>query len=184
MAAFLKYGLFLNTFLFIMKRYLLPFFALFSLAFFEACNPDEKEPTVALSTPANLVSSDVANAYVALSLKLTKETAGFTPPVAARAFGYFGLALYEAPGGGLTGNQILPAPGRHLRRNPAHAAAAPGLLCTQLVGTTPALLARRIRASSRPSAARPPRRADVPTGMVALHALASEMGRAVVLSLR
>ena len=107
MAAFLKYGLFLNTFLFIMKRYLLPFFALFSLAFFEACNPDEKEPTVALSTPANLVSSDVANAYVALSLKLTKETAGFTPPVAARAFGYFGLALYEATVGGMTGNKSL-----------------------------------------------------------------------------
>ncbi len=28
-----------------------------------------------------------------LSLKLTKETAGFTPPLAAQMFGYVGLAL-------------------------------------------------------------------------------------------
>jgi hypothetical protein len=35
-------------------------------------------------------------AYYQLSLDFTKRTAGFTPPVQARAFGYMGVALYEA----------------------------------------------------------------------------------------
>lgn len=35
-------------------------------------------------------------AYYQLSLDFSKRTAGFTPPVQARAFGYMGLALYEA----------------------------------------------------------------------------------------
>jgi|GEM_PF-247830 len=38
----------------------------------------------------------VPNHYFGYSLKLIKETPGFTPPVAARAFGYMGIALYEA----------------------------------------------------------------------------------------
>lgn len=45
---------------------------------------------------ANTYSSEVANRYFEFSLKLVKETPGFTPPVASRAFGYMGLALYEA----------------------------------------------------------------------------------------
>jgi hypothetical protein len=40
--------------------------------------------------------SQVPNTYFDFSLKLVKETAGFSPPVAARAFGYMGLTLYEA----------------------------------------------------------------------------------------
>src|SRR5689334_4810804 len=35
-------------------------------------------------------------AYYQLSLVFSKRTGGFTPPVQARAFGYMGLALYEA----------------------------------------------------------------------------------------
>ncbi|HEX2779581.1 MAG TPA: vanadium-dependent haloperoxidase [Gemmatimonadaceae bacterium] len=35
-------------------------------------------------------------AYYRLSLDFSKRTAGFTPPVQARAFAYMGLALYEA----------------------------------------------------------------------------------------
>jgi len=35
-------------------------------------------------------------AYYQHSLRFSKATAGFTPPVQARAFGYMGLALYEA----------------------------------------------------------------------------------------
>lgn len=41
-------------------------------------------------------SADVPIAYYDLSLQFSKLTAGFTPPVQARAFGYMGLALYEA----------------------------------------------------------------------------------------
>lgn len=40
-------------------------------------------------------------AYYQLSLVFSKRTAGFTPPVQARAFGYMGLALYEAVLGGM-----------------------------------------------------------------------------------
>ena len=44
---------------------------------------------------ANTYGSDVPNHYFDFSLKLVTETPGFTPPVAARAFGFMGLALYE-----------------------------------------------------------------------------------------
>jgi hypothetical protein len=39
---------------------------------------------------------DVPDAYFDLSRKFTIRTGGFTPPVQARAYGYMGLALYEA----------------------------------------------------------------------------------------
>ena len=41
-------------------------------------------------------SPDVPIAYYNLSLAFTKRTGGFTPPVQSRAYGYMGLALYEA----------------------------------------------------------------------------------------
>ncbi len=46
-------------------------------------------------------SPEIPIAYYNLSLQFTKQTAGFTPPVQARAFGYMGLALYEALVGGM-----------------------------------------------------------------------------------
>ncbi|HJQ54421.1 MAG TPA: vanadium-dependent haloperoxidase [Gemmatimonadaceae bacterium] len=46
-------------------------------------------------------------AYYQLSLEFSKSTAGFTPPVQARAFGYMGLALYEAVIGGMPDNQSV-----------------------------------------------------------------------------
>jgi membrane-associated phospholipid phosphatase len=48
--------------------------------------------------------AEVPNAWFGLFLEMTKTTPGFTPPVAARAFGYDGLALYEsiAPGSTVT----------------------------------------------------------------------------------
>ena len=45
---------------------------------------------------ASQYSSDVAAKYYNLSLTLIKTTPGFSPPVASRALGYTGLALYEA----------------------------------------------------------------------------------------
>lgn len=44
---------------------------------------------------------DVPLAYYQLSLDFSKRTAGFTPPVQARAYAYMGLALYEALVGGM-----------------------------------------------------------------------------------
>lgn len=43
----------------------------------------------------------VPSAYYQLSLDFTRATAGITPPVQARAYGYMGLALYEAVVGGM-----------------------------------------------------------------------------------
>ncbi|HET9635492.1 MAG TPA: vanadium-dependent haloperoxidase [Gemmatimonadaceae bacterium] len=46
-------------------------------------------------------------AYYQLALRFSKQTAGFTPPVQARAFGYMGLALYESVVGGMPDNQSV-----------------------------------------------------------------------------
>lgn len=46
-------------------------------------------------------------AYYQLSLDFSKRTAGFTPPVQARAFGYMGIALYEALVSGMPDNRSI-----------------------------------------------------------------------------
>lgn len=46
-------------------------------------------------------------AYYQLSLVFSKRTGGFTPPVQARAFGYMGLALYEAVIEGMPDHQSV-----------------------------------------------------------------------------
>lgn len=52
-------------------------------------------------------SSEVPLAWFDLQLRLVKTSAGFTPPVASRAFGYSGLALYEAVVNGMPDRQSL-----------------------------------------------------------------------------
>ena len=49
-----------------------------------------------LNPPGNNYRSEVPLAWYSLELKLVKETKGITPPISARAFGYTGIALYEA----------------------------------------------------------------------------------------
>jgi hypothetical protein len=76
--------------------------------------------------PVHAFDAEAATAWFDLSLELVRTTPGFSPPVASRAFGYAGLALYEVlvPGmegyrsltGVLPGLTALPAPGR----NPAY----------------------------------------------------------------
>jgi len=58
-------------------------------------------------SPAQLAAGQVAVDWLALQLKLTKETPGFSPPVAARAFGYAGVALYESVVGGMPSSRSL-----------------------------------------------------------------------------
>ena len=64
------------------------------------------EPTID-NFPANKFSSDIATNWAAVQQILTKTTAGYTPPVAARAYAYGGLVMYEAAVGGLPNNQSL-----------------------------------------------------------------------------
>jgi hypothetical protein len=79
--------------------------ALTILGLVNACKPDES--AFALSTTANEYDAEVALEWMNLTLKLTKETSGYTPPVAARMFGYVGLALYEAVRPGMPGYQTM-----------------------------------------------------------------------------
>ncbi|HRI18712.1 MAG TPA: hypothetical protein PL196_09330, partial [Burkholderiaceae bacterium] len=50
--------------------------------------------------PVGAYSAAVATEWFALALQITQQTPGFSPPVAARALAYVGLALHEsvAPG--------------------------------------------------------------------------------------
>lgn len=56
---------------------------------------------------ANAYDATVPRHYFDFSLKLVKETPGFTPPVAARAFGYMGLSLYESVVPGIPGYKSM-----------------------------------------------------------------------------
>ena len=76
----------------------------------EACRPkpdDMVQPATSFGKSADQYSADVATKWAGLQLKLTKSTAGFTPPVASRAYGYAGLALYEAVVAGVSGGKSL-----------------------------------------------------------------------------
>ena len=73
-----------------MKK-ILPLILLSAVLLFNACKKDEESRPGAAD-----FDSQVAHDFIDLSIKLTKETAGFTPPVAARAYGYLGLTLYES----------------------------------------------------------------------------------------
>jgi hypothetical protein len=80
--------------------------ALVSAFALSACEDDPTSPSTVFPS-ADTYSADVPLAWGELSLTLTKETPGFTPPVASRAFGYLGLALYEALVPGMPGYQSL-----------------------------------------------------------------------------
>lgn len=58
-------------------------------------NDDDVVIEPELNTPAEY-NSEVVVSWFDLIKVLTTETVGYTPPVAARAFGYTGVALYEA----------------------------------------------------------------------------------------
>lgn len=72
----------------------------------QSCTNDDavKQPN---TQDTNAYSSYVVQSWIELTLKLTKETEGFTPPVAARVYGYSGLALYESVRPGMNGYKSL-----------------------------------------------------------------------------
>jgi hypothetical protein len=57
--------------------------------------------------PTKDYSNEVATAWFNLQLQLIPTTQGFTPPVASRALGYSGLALYESVVNGMPDYQSL-----------------------------------------------------------------------------
>ena len=62
-----------------------------------SCSPDSDNDIIQPESvsPAQY-NSDVVVSWFNLIKVLTTETAGYTPPVAERAFGYTGIALYES----------------------------------------------------------------------------------------
>jgi hypothetical protein len=84
----------------------------FMLVFVHACRVQPVDPTQpGTGSPtgktADQYSADVAIQWASLQLKITKSTAGFSPTVAARAYGYAGIAMYEAIVAGMTDHKSL-----------------------------------------------------------------------------
>lgn len=68
------------------------------------CTKDEPLTSVFLTSNYD---ATIAHDYFELSGKMTKETPGYSPPVAARAFGYTGLTLYESVIHGMPGSRSM-----------------------------------------------------------------------------
>jgi len=83
-------------------------FAFYGL-FLDSCKVKESDlvPASDNIAPADQFSAEVATKWADLQLLLTKTTAGYTPPVASRAYGLAGLTIYESVVGGLPNNQSL-----------------------------------------------------------------------------
>ena len=70
-----------------------------------ACTAAPPAPPV--TTPAATYDGSVPITWFSLSLTLVKETPGYSPPVASRAFAYLGVALYETVRPGMDGYATL-----------------------------------------------------------------------------
>ena len=114
-----------------------------------SCSRDAE--LAAPASPATATyAAEVATKWADMELRLIKNGTGFSPPVAARALGYAGVALYEAvqPGisgsqslaGQLTGLGVLPQPEAGQPYNWAVAAnAAQALMAKNLFGNATAI---------------------------------------------
>lgn len=74
-----------------------------------SCKKEEEENVPTASPDASTYNADVATQWNQLETRLIKTTAGFSPPVAARALGYANLAAYEAISPGLANNRSMDA---------------------------------------------------------------------------
>jgi hypothetical protein len=68
--------------------------------------------------PASAYGAEVPAAWFELALDLVRTTPGFSAPVASRAFGYAGVALYEAVVRGMPGRRSLVGRLNGLTRRP------------------------------------------------------------------
>lgn len=76
----------------------------FSIALFIGCQSDEPQAT---SATTDSFSGKIATDWIYLQLRFAKESPGFSPPVVSRAFGYAGLAMYEAAVHGIPNGKSL-----------------------------------------------------------------------------
>lgn len=79
---------------FFCKKSFYIFLTLFFILF--SCSDDDDFVKVTSESPlAKQYDAEVVTSWFSLIKTLTKETDGYSPPVAARAFGYTGVALYQ-----------------------------------------------------------------------------------------
>jgi hypothetical protein len=90
-----------------MKKFTLKSISIFLLAFTISVVSCRKDDELFTSKPAELYDAKVAHDWFDMFRTLTSKTAGFTPPVASRAFGYAGVALYETVVPGMSRYQSL-----------------------------------------------------------------------------
>ncbi len=88
------------------KRQLIAFFIAFALVLVSVTSCVKDEPLY-ISLPTEVQDAQVAHDWFDMFRYLTKNCAGFTPPVASRAFGYAGVALYETVVPGMPQYQSL-----------------------------------------------------------------------------
>ena len=74
--------------------------------FLAGCSHDA-DPVDPASPATSTYTADVATKWADAELKLIRTGTGFTPPVASRALGYTGVALYEAVVPGMADSQSL-----------------------------------------------------------------------------
>jgi hypothetical protein len=72
-----------------------------------AATPAPATPAAARAPETGTYPAYVATEWFKLMVQLTKKSPGFSPPVAARAFGYAGVTLYESVVAGMPGYQSL-----------------------------------------------------------------------------
>lgn len=76
---------------------------LIGVTMFNSCREDK--PIEFVSTKSH--SADIASSWMELTRELVKTTPGYTPPVAARAFGLAGITLYESVVAGMGDHHSL-----------------------------------------------------------------------------
>ncbi len=91
-----------------MKKLFIYFMMAGLVFWFASCDDDNTElPDTVSSLSPKAYSSDMARDWFKLECTVVKETPGFFPPQAARAFGYSGLTLYETVVQGWDGAEDL-----------------------------------------------------------------------------
>ncbi len=92
----------------IMNRLMNRWVGLVVMTFTALVPPHAVAQTTSSAAPAaSAYSASVATEWFQLALLLTQQTPGFSPPVAARAFAYLGLTLYESTVPGMPQNISL-----------------------------------------------------------------------------
>ncbi len=89
------------------KIRLICFCALLTFVFYSCRKDDNLSPAPIASTDANTYSGEKVRDYITLLCTVSKSTPGFFPPQVARAYGYTGIANYEAVVNGIPGAQSL-----------------------------------------------------------------------------